>query len=212
MGKRSRAAEAPTSERTIELDPLAPGAEFRSRAVRTTRERRPDIDPRAIALSLALSRIAAAHQLESERLVHRARGGSFSGFRVLFMIWLTEPVEARGLARFAGVSRQTTSTVLATLESAGLVSRRQTSTTDRRLVSVRLTAAGRAAVDEVIGAQNLLEQQWFSALTVSEQDQLLGMLERVLGRMHQLGEGLDGGGSAEGSEADESGEGETHAS
>ena len=71
-----------------------------------------------------------------DRLVHRERGWSYSGFRVLYMIWLTEPVEARDLARFAGVSRQTTSTVLSTLEAARLVVRRQTSKTDRRLVSV----------------------------------------------------------------------------
>jgi DNA-binding MarR family transcriptional regulator len=160
-----------------------PGADFRARAVRTTQERRPDIDPRAIALSLTLARIAGTHQYQSERLVHRRRGWSFSGFRVLYMIWLTEPVEARDLARFAGVSRQTTSTVLSTLEAARLVVRRQTSKTDRRLVSVRLTARGRAAVNEAIGAQNAVESAWFSVLTGAEQEQLQDMLERVLARI-----------------------------
>lgn len=163
----------------------APGSDFRSRAVRTTQERRPDVDPRAIALSLTLARIAATHQYQSERVVHRERGWSYSGFRVLYMIWLSEPVEARDLARFAGVSRQTTSTVLSTLEAAQLVVRRQTSTTDRRLVSVRLTATGRAAVEEAIGAQNELESDWFSVLSAAEQKQLLEMLERVLARIDQ---------------------------
>ena len=165
-----------------------PGAEFRARAVRTTQERRPDVDPRAIALSLTLARIAATHQHQSERLVHRERGGSYSGFRVLYMIWLTEPVEARDLARFAGVSRQTTSTVLSTLEAARLVVRRQTSKTDRRLVSVRLTPRGRAAVDEAIGAQNALESDWFSVLNSAEQAQLQDMLERVLTRIDRPAE------------------------
>ncbi len=171
----------------------APGSEFRSRAVLTTKERRPDVDPRAIALSLTLARIAATHQYQSERVVHRERGWSYSGFRVLYMIWLSEPVEARDLARFAGVSRQTTSTVLSTLEAAKLVVRKQTSTTDRRLVSVRLTAKGRAAVDEAIGAQNALESDWFSVLSAAEQKQLLEMLERVLARIDQPAEGTVGG-------------------
>ena len=139
-----------------------PGAEFRARAVRTTQERRPDVDPRAIALSLTLARIAATHQHQSERLVHRERGWSYSGFRVLYMIWLTEPVEARDLARFAGVSRQTTSTVLSTLEAARL--------------------------DEAIGAQNALESDWFSVLDSAEQAQLQDMLERVLTRIDRPAE------------------------
>ncbi len=162
-----------------------PGAEFRAQAVEVTRQRRPEVDPRAIALSLTLARIAATHQHRSEAAVHRARGWSYSGFRVLYMIWLAEPVEARDLARFAGVSRQTTSTVLSTLEAAGLVDRRQTSTVDRRLVSVRLTDRGRRAVEEAIGAQNALESRWFSVLAEAEQDAVLEMLERVLARIER---------------------------
>jgi DNA-binding MarR family transcriptional regulator len=168
-----------------------PGADFRARAVRTTKERRPDVDPRAISLSLTLARIAATHQYQSERLVHRERGWSYSGFRVLYMIWLTEPVEARDLARFAGVSRQTTSTVLSTLEAAHLVVRRQTSKTDRRLVSVRLTPRGRTAVNEAIGAQNAVESDWFSVLDSTEQAQLQDMLERVLTRIDRPADASD---------------------
>lgn len=163
----------------------APGAEFRDEAVRTTLERRPELDGPAIAFTLMLNRIAAAHQYESERLVHRRHGWTHSGFRVLYMIWLLEPVEARDLAKYAGVSRQTTSTVLSTLESAKLIKRKQTSKTDRRLVSVHLTAKGRAAVEAAIGEQNALERAWFGALTRDEQGQLLGLLDRVLARMHQ---------------------------
>ncbi len=106
------------------------------------------------------------------------------------MIWLSEPVEARHLARFAGVSRQTTSTVLATLEAARLVVRKQTSRTDRRLVSVRLTAKGRAAVEEAIGAQNAVESGWFAVLSPAERIHLEDMLERVLTRVDSAtGEG-----------------------
>ena len=58
---------------------------------------------------------------------------------------------------------------------------------------MRLTAKGRAAVDEAIGAQNALESDWFSVLSAAEQKQLLEMLERVLARIDQPAEGTVGG-------------------
>jgi len=163
----------------------SPGSDFRASAVATTTARRPDVDGPSIAFTLLLSRISAAHQQLSEALVHRPHGWTYSGFRVLFMIWLLEPVEARDLARYAGVSRQTTSTVLSTLEKDKLVRRRRTSTTDRRLVSVCLTSKGRTAIEAAIGEQNQLERAWMAALDPDERALLLDLLDRVLARMHQ---------------------------
>jgi DNA-binding MarR family transcriptional regulator len=181
--RSTRAAAVPTPDPDT-TDAGSPGAEFRATAVARTKERRPEIDGPSVAFTLLLNRMSATHQHLCERLVHRPHGWTYSGFRVMFMIWLLEPVEARDLARWAGVSRQTTSTVLGTLESAGLITRKQTSTTDRRLVSVRLTSTGRRAIEEAIGEQNELEQVWFGALDEQEQRLLLSLLDRVLGRMH----------------------------
>jgi len=69
--------------------------------------------------------------------------------------------------------------------------RRQTSKTDRRLVSVRLTPRGRTAVNEAIGAQNAVESDWFSVLDSTEQAQLQDMLERVLTRIDRPADASD---------------------
>ncbi len=157
--------------------------QFRAHAASTTRQRRPEVDERAIALTFALHRVAAEHQRRSEALLLRRHGLSYSGFRVLFMVWLVEPVQARELARHAGVSRQTTSTVLTTLEGAGLVARERSASGDRRVVSVRLTGAGRTLVAEALLAQNTLERRWFGVLTPGEQDELVALCDRILRRM-----------------------------
>ncbi len=164
-----------------------PTERFRDAAVRFTKERRADLDALAVALIFTLNRVASAHQHESERLVHRPRGWTYSGFRVLYMVWLFEPVEARDLARYSGVTRQTTSTVLRTLEAAGLVARRRTSPQDRRLVEVRLTDRGRVQIEAAFGEQNALEREWFGVLTPVEQGQLLALLDRVLLRISPEG-------------------------
>lgn len=163
-------------------DPPVPGEEFRRAAIDTTLARQPGADGQVIALSIALTRLVAEHQNISEARIHRAKGWTYSGFRVLYMIWLLQPVEARDLARLAGVSRQTTSTVLATLEGAKLITRKR-SKTDRRLVRVRLTAQGQDLIEAAIAEQNALESDWFGALTSRERDQLLELLDRVIRRM-----------------------------
>lgn len=182
MGRSALAGGAKATD-----PPATPTARFRDAAVRFTNDRRPDLDSLSVALSFTLTRVASAHQQESERLVHRLRGWTYSGFRVLYMIWLFEPLEARDLARYTGVSRQTTSTVLRTLEAADLIARRRTSKTDRRLVEVRLTPTGREQIEAAFGEQNAVERDWFGALSRDEVRQLLALLDRVLLRISPKG-------------------------
>jgi DNA-binding MarR family transcriptional regulator len=180
-----------------------PGADFRERTVRTTVARQPQTDGTAVAMNLALHRLAATHQYLSEAAIHRPRGWTYSGFRVLYMVWLFEPVQARDLARFAGVSRQTTSTVLGTLESAGLVDRRRGATADRRLVAVRLTDRGRELIESAIQEQNTLERGWFAALSRAEQAEFIAMCDRIMVRMQPSGAGGSVDGPGAGSAAHE---------
>ncbi|MFP5347855.1 MAG: MarR family winged helix-turn-helix transcriptional regulator [Actinomycetes bacterium] len=147
------------------------------------RERLPQLDRLALMLDMALYRAANALVLGSEAEVHRRYGWSWSGFRILFMLWLFEQAEARDLARLAGVSRQAASTVLSTLESKGLVRRERGTSVDRRLVAVRLTPEGQRLIEEAFLEQNRLDADWFGCLTREEQRSLHGMLERVAARI-----------------------------
>lgn len=159
------------------------GKDYTDVVVQEARARLPKLNDLAIAVSISLTRLAGSHVSESEARVHRPRGWTWGSFRVLYMIWTFEEVEARHLARLAGVSRQATSTVLGTLENHGLITRERTSTTDRRLVTVRLTPAGTKAIEEAFLEQNRLEVDWFGVLSTEEQEALKGLLDRVTARI-----------------------------
>lgn len=159
------------------------GTRFGEVSVELTAARLDGLNESAARIGVALTRTALAHVQASETTVHRPRDWSWSGFRIMWMIWLFGEVEARDLARLAGASRQTTSSVLSTLETKGLVHRERTSTQDKRLVAVRLTPAGQAAFETAFVTQNQLDADAFGCLNETEQQQFVGYLERIL---HQI--------------------------
>jgi DNA-binding MarR family transcriptional regulator len=126
------------------------------------------------------------HVRAAERGAHQARGRNWLGFRLLYMIWMFEPVEAKDLARFAQISRQTISSALSVLEADGLITRSRSSATDRRLVQLGLTEKGRDEARESILAQNNAMTEWLHVLDEDEQDTLLRLLRRL--HAHHPGE------------------------
>jgi DNA-binding MarR family transcriptional regulator len=155
-------------------------AQFGGYAVETARQRHGELDEAAMRVGFNLTRAANALVQASEESIHRKHGWSWAGFRVMFIIWLFPTIEARNIARLAAVTRQTTSSVLATLERDGLVERARVSAHDRRLLTVRLTRRGQRAVRAAFAEQNAFEQRWFDCLTADEQRTLADLLERVL--------------------------------
>ncbi|MFE7767883.1 MarR family winged helix-turn-helix transcriptional regulator [Streptomyces sp. NPDC057438] len=168
------------------------GFEFSDVALELTRRKLPDLDAMAFHLGMLLLRTANTHSQNSERLIHRPHGFSSSGFRILYTVWIFGQAEARDIARLSGVSRQATSSVLSTLEADGLVIRERLSTTDRRLVTVRLSAVGAAAIKEAFAQQNLLEQEWFGDLTADEQATLRLLLSKVASRIAKSAKQTEG--------------------
>lgn len=178
----ARKAARTSTAKDVSPDDLV-GARFPELSLELTRGRIAGLDETAASLGILLTRAALAHVQESEAKVHRSGGWSWAGFRILYIIWMFGEVEARDLARISGVSRQATSTVLATLEAAGLVERERTSTVDKRLVTVRLTPAGRPTFERAFVAQNALDSAIFGVLTEAERATLHSLLQRVLARM-----------------------------
>ncbi|WP_169814617.1 MarR family winged helix-turn-helix transcriptional regulator [Nocardia pseudovaccinii] len=158
---------------------MVSGSGFGAIAAKLTRERHAGLDDQAIALGLSIIRASTAHMQESERRIHRPHGWSWSGFHIMYMIWLFGEVEARDIARLAGITRQTASSVLSNLERSGFVHRERTSSTDKRLVAVTLTPQGTEAIDEAFRQQNALETEWFGCLTSEERGLLASLLDRV---------------------------------
>lgn len=147
-------------------------------AVRKTVGEMPDVDPKAMRIGLGLTRVASAMVYDLESEVHRPSGWSWPGFRLLFVLWLAGPSEAKRAAQLTGMSRAAVSALVNTLERDGLVDRRR-SDADRRAVELSLTDAGVKAIADTYGAHNRREQAWANVLSGPEQTILIGLLEKL---------------------------------
>jgi DNA-binding MarR family transcriptional regulator len=161
------------------IDPLTiTRAEHVELAVSTAAAQVRGVDEDAMRAGLALVRAANSLITDAESVMQRAEKVSWPSFRVLFIVWVYGEIEARSIARIAGVTRQTVSSVLATVQRYGYVERDKADN-DRRLIRVRLTDAGRSAVRHAFALHNQVEARLFARLTTDEQQQLTDLLIKL---------------------------------
>ena len=139
----------------------------------------PEVDRRAMRLVLTLHRLTSMLVYDLESSVHRPRGWSWPGFRVLFVLWLAGPAEPTRIAELTGMSRAAVSALIKTLERDGLLLR-SPAESDRRSVRLSLTDLGRKAIAGAFAAHNEREQDWAATLSTSEQEQLTRLLEKMI--------------------------------
>jgi len=113
--------------------------------------------------------------------MHRRRGWTWAGFRIMNVLWAVGAAELRDIARLSGASRAAVSSALNTLERDGLVLRTRDSA-DRRLVRIQLTQHGRAALREAMREQGERERAWFAELEPAEQQRLSTLLAALADR------------------------------
>lgn len=170
----------------VESPPLRTSPSVSAAARDLTVERLRDLDRDAVGAAIALTLAAQTHAMRSVELVHARRGLSWLGFRVLFTVWMLEPVAARDVAALVQGSRQTTSNHLRTLEDQGLIHRVRDAE-DHRMLAIRLTPEGRRVAEEALREQAAADQAWFAVLDPDEQRVLADLLERVRHRLAQEG-------------------------
>lgn len=139
----------------------------------------PPVDRDAMAVGSSIWRAAQAMRTHLEHTVLRADDLSWTGFSLLFHLWVSEAMETRALAASIGVSRATVSGVCDTLERRGLA-RRAGHERDRRLVRLELTPAGRALIEELFPRFNEGESALCGDLTADERRTLASLLRRVV--------------------------------
>ena len=122
--------------------------------------------PAANAVS-SLYRAANAVRNHLTSTVLREHDLTWTGFVVLWVVWIWDGMETRYAAQSAGVSKATLTGVVRTLESRGLITR-ESDTRDRRLVHLRLTAAGAALMTKLYPAFNAVESEVISVLNKRE--------------------------------------------
>jgi DNA-binding MarR family transcriptional regulator len=138
------------------------------------------VDPNVIdrmEIMFDLTRLAVRLTRDFET-VHRPRGWTWAGFRIVNMLWAVGDLEPRDLARLSGASAASISSALRTLEADGFIAR-DTKAFNRRLVQVSLTAKGHRALTAAIGDQAARERAWLAGLTADERTTLGKLLSRL---------------------------------
>jgi DNA-binding MarR family transcriptional regulator len=133
------------------------------------------------ALGVCANIWRAAQRLRThlEREVLQDADLSFTGFAMLFNLWVWGPMETRELADSMAVTRATVSGVADTLERRGHV-RRDDHPRDRRLVRLELTPAGRRTIEVLFPRFNEGEAALVGGLSHEEQAMLAGLLRRFI--------------------------------
>src|SRR5690349_13641462 len=137
------------------------------------------LDMTAMAAVQNLYRAAGAIRNHLERSVLAPHALTWTGWVVLWVVWIWTEIEARHVAAEAGISKGTLTGVLSTLESRGLVTRR-THPEDARRVLVSLTERGEQLMGEVFPVFNAQEAFVTAPLAPADRQQLADLLRAVV--------------------------------
>jgi DNA-binding MarR family transcriptional regulator len=137
------------------------------------------LDVSAMLVVQDIFRAAAALRARLEAGALQAEGLTWSGFTMLFCLWVWGPHETRDLAERMGVSRPTVSGVTDTLERRGLVERRGHAD-DARRRTVALTATGERTFEELFPRFNAEESLACDGLGHEERAQLAALLRTLV--------------------------------
>lgn len=146
----------------------------------------PDADVDATRTLLTLNRASDLITYDLESSIHRPLGSSWSGFRLLYVIWLAGPMEASKAARLTNMSRASVSNLIATLVQREMLVR-TADPDDKRAVTLSLSAKGRETAERIYALQNQREAEWVAALSTRERATLVHLLEKVLSHRAEIG-------------------------
>ena len=143
----------------------------------------PEIDPRAVRLMDHIFSVSRLIHHRGESGLNEA-GTSLAQYRILMHLFFAENMSERGelnpseISERQGVSRNTISSLIRSLEDEGLVARRLDEQ-DRRKFNISLTEQGRALVTQYAREHLARVDQCFHALTESEQETLSALLAKI---------------------------------
>jgi DNA-binding MarR family transcriptional regulator len=143
------------------------------------------LDFTAMSAVANIYRAGAAVRHHMEREVLGAYDLSWVAFTVLWVLWIWGDQETGQVAGEAGVTKGTLTGVIKTLAARRLV-RRIPHREDRRRVSIGLTRAGTALIEEIFPIFNGHETLAVATLSAPEQRELARLLRRVLGHISEV--------------------------
>jgi DNA-binding MarR family transcriptional regulator len=133
----------------------------------------------------------AAHAVSSVyRAANAARGHltntalrphdlTWTGFLVLWLLWIWDRMETRRVAENVGISKATLTGVTNTLVARGLV-QRIPGTVDRRLVELELTDEGQRLMTDLFPKFNAAEAELVAGISESDREVLTRCLRQIV--------------------------------
>jgi DNA-binding MarR family transcriptional regulator len=134
-----------------------------------------------------IHRAAAAVRQHLENSVLRPHELTWTGFVVLWVLWIWGEAETWSVAEEAGISKGTLTGISRTLESRGLVAR-SPHPEDRRRVLLSLTPEGEKLMEELFPAFNAEEAFVSAPLSPDQCLQLADSLRAIVSRLEEHGE------------------------
>jgi MarR family transcriptional regulator, organic hydroperoxide resistance regulator len=138
-----------------------------------------EVDMSAMAACQNLYRAANAVRNRLERTVLAPHQLTWTGWVVLWVVWIWGDIETRHVAVEAGISKGTLTGVVKTLESRGLLLR-QTHPDDARRVLLRLTLAGQQLMLDLFPRFNEQESAVTAGLGESGRGEVAHLLRGVV--------------------------------
>jgi len=133
-----------------------------------------------------LFRAANAVRTELTNRVLREHDLTWTGFVVMWVVWIWEEMETRHVAESADISKATLTGVVKTLEARGLMERIGDEK-DRRLVRLRLSDKGVSLMEELYPAFNSVESQVVSGLSERAVKDLTRVLRNLVVSVEEQG-------------------------
>lgn len=150
----------------------------------------PEIDSRAVRLMDEIRLVShALYQMGENSLA--TVGLSYAQYRILMALFFTEQIEGRGelnpseISERQGTSRNTVSSLIASLEDQELVER-HLDRQDRRKFNISLTEAGRNLVRANVSQHFEIIGRCFSTLSGDEQETLSQLLGKLSVSIHEI--------------------------
>ena len=137
------------------------------------------VDLDAMAVISNVFRVSVLFHNEAEKRFLLKHKLTFSGFTVLWVLWVFGRMESYQLAEECGISKGTLTGIVSTLEKYQFAERKPHSTDGRRRV-VHLTRKGSNLMKKLFPAINNLEKEFVSELTKSELAEASRILRIIL--------------------------------
>ncbi len=134
----------------------------------------------------SIYRAANAVRTHVTNEVLRPAGITWTGFVVLWVVWIWDGLETRHAAESAAISKATLTGVVKTLEARGWIEKHGRAD-DRRLVELSLTPSGKALMEELYPKFNAIESRVVDGLSSRRRKEMTTSLRSIVTAIESSG-------------------------